>query len=64
MRISSWILLVISVAAMLLVLGKGDDAANQSGLTLLGVQLFVILVSIIPTEKALRKTFDENGLRK
>lgn len=64
MRVAGWILLMLSLAAMLFVRGKNDSIVSNSGLILLGVQLAVILVCVIPTERALRKTFDENGNRK
>ncbi|HEX3016538.1 MAG TPA: SdpI family protein [Caproicibacter sp.] len=64
MRVAGWVLLVVSLVAMLFVRGKNEEIINNSGLILLVVQIIVILVCVIPTEKALRKTFDENGNRK
>lgn len=64
MRVAGWIMLMISIAVMLFMIGKGDNIGFITALALLGMQLVVILISIIPTEKALRKTFDENGNRK
>lgn len=64
MRVAGWVLLIVSLVAMLFVRGKNEEIINNSGLILLVVQIIVILVCVIPTEKALRKTFDENGNRK
>lgn len=54
----------ISMIAMLLVIGKAEDAvAGVSGI-LCVVQMILLVGSIIPTEIALRKTFDRNGNRR
>ena len=44
--------------------GKDENAASIASLVILGVQLLVLMCSIIPTECALKKNFDENGNRK
>lgn len=64
MRVAGWILLVFSLAVMLFVRGKGKQTAENSGLALLAVQVAVLMICMIPTERALRRTFDENGNRK
>jgi len=64
MRIAGWILLVLSFITMLFAMGKDDHTMSNFSIGLMLVQLVVLLVSIIPTEKALRKTFDEDGQRK
>ena len=58
------ILLPVSVAAMLLVLGKDEDCVGTVGGIVCGIQLAPLIVSIIPTEIALRKNFDKNGKRR
>ena len=63
-RIVGWILLPLVVAAMLSVFGRDEKAVGDFGLGLIAIQAVVLLASIIPTERALRKTFDENGDRK
>lgn len=63
-RIVGWILLPLAVAAMLSVFGRDKKAVGDFGLGLIAIQVVVLLASIIPTERALRKTFDENGNRK
>ena len=56
--------LVISVIPMLAAAGKGDDTVGAVSLGILFVQLIAMFVSLVPTERALKDTFDENGMRK
>ena len=58
------VLLVISVIPMIAVYGKDDDTVSVVSLVLLFVQMFPMIMSLIPTERALKRTFDENGIRK
>ena len=58
------VLLVISVIPMIAVYGKDDDTVSVVSLVLTVIQLIPLVVSLIPTERALKKTFDENGIRK
>ena len=58
-----WILLPISCVAMLFVLGKDEDVIGICGTVICCVQLVPLIGSIIPTEVALKKTFDKNGNR-
>ena len=58
------VLLVVSVIPMIAVLGKDEDTVSVVSLVILVVQLIPMIVSLIPTEQALKKTFDENGMRK
>ena len=57
-------LLVLTVAAMLPGLGKDADAVGKLGGLLCLAQLPVMLYTIFPTERALKKTFDKDGNRK
>ena len=57
-------LLVLTVAAMLPGLGKDADAVGKLGGLLCLVQIPVMLYTIFPTERALKKTFDKDGNRK
>lgn len=57
-------LLVLSVSAMLLVLGKDMDTVGIWGLGVVLVQMLPLVGSIFPTERALKRTFDEYGRRK
>lgn len=58
------ILLPLSVIPLLFALGKGTETVSAVGTTVCIIQLAPLLGSIIPTEIALRKTFDKNGTRK
>ena len=58
------VLLVISVIPMIAVYGKDDDTVSVVSLVLTVIQLIPLVVSLIPTERALKRTFDENGIRK
>ena len=57
-------LLVLTVAAMLPGLGKDAEAVGKLGGLLCLAQLPVMLYTIFPTERALKKTFDKDGNRK
>jgi len=63
-RAAGWVLLAVSAPAMLLVRGKSADSVGAFGTVLVGVQVVVLVLSILPTEAALRKTFDSNGNRR
>ena len=58
------ILLVLSVVPMLVLFGKDVETVGNLGVLLCGVQLVPLLGSIIPTEIALKRTFDQNGRRR
>ena len=58
------VMLVISVIPMIAVYGKDVDTVSVVSLVLTVVQLIPLIVSLIPTEQALKNTFDENGIRK
>ena len=58
------ILVPITVIPMLLVIGNNEDTISMVGSIICIVALVVLIVSIIPTERALKKTFDKDGNRK
>ena len=58
------VLLVPSAVPPLLVLGRDVGVVGVVGLAVCGVQLVVMLGSILVTERALKKNFDKNGKRK
>lgn len=58
------VLLPISIITMMLVFGDTEDAIGTVGGILCGIQMIPLLGSIILTEKALNKTFDNNGNRR
>ena len=55
------VLLPITVAVMLLCIGKSENIVGTVGSVVCAVQLVILIGSIYPTEKALKKFFDENG---
>lgn len=57
-------LLIISVILMLFVFGRDIDTVGGFGSALIGVQTVILIGSIFPTEKALKRTFDERGRRR
>lgn len=57
-------LLPISVVFMLFLYGRDTDTVGYTGLILVGVQLVVMFASIFIVESRLKRTFDENGIRK
>jgi len=62
--IIGWIMLVISIIAMLFVIGKDESVVETFGGILCGIQLVFLFASIFPTEIALKNNFDEHGNRK
>lgn len=59
-----YMILVISVMTMFFVIGKGKNVIGILGGILCGVQLVFLIGSIFPTERSLKKNFDEYGNRK
>lgn len=59
-----WICLIASALLMLPLLGKDSDTIGSWGSALCLLQCVVLIAPIYPTEKALKETFDENGVRK
>lgn len=59
-----WALLLISVLVMVFLLGRSKDCIETVGEILTIIQLVVLVGSIFPTERALRKEFDKNGKRR
>ena len=58
------ILLPMSAAAMLFLLGESVEATGNFSLVIMGVQLVFLVVPIFPTERALKKNFDQFGFRR
>ncbi len=51
----------ISLIPICLVLGKSEQVISVAGLIVLGIQTLLLLVTILLTERALKKNFDEFG---
>lgn len=58
------ILLPVSVIPLLFVIGGNENVVGIAGGVVCTVQVVVLLGSIIPVEKALKRTFDRDGKRK
>lgn len=58
------ILLPVSTIVMILVIGRTEDMIGNVGAILCGVQMIYLIGSILPTEIALKRTFDKNGDRR
>ena len=54
--------LVLSIGAMLLLLGKRAETVSWGGLIVMALQLVPMLAVIPLTERELKKRFDENGV--
>ncbi len=59
--ISGLLMLPLSAAVMLLVVGCSENIVGYAGVALCSIQIIPVIVSIVLTEKALKKTFDKNG---
>lgn len=62
--ISGLLLLPVSILFLLPLIGKSEDCIGTAGLVICAVQLLVMLISIISTEAALKRNFDQNGIRR
>ena len=63
-QIVGLVLLVLTVAAHIPFYGADEDTIGNLCLVVTGVQLAVLIGSICPTERALKRTFNEDGTRK
>lgn len=57
------ILLPLNIIPLLFVMGEGKDLIGTVGIVVCLIDTAVMLLSIIPTEKALKKNFDSDGNR-
>lgn len=58
------VLLPVSVIPMLFVTGESTDIVGTVGTVVTFIGVIVLIASVIPTEIALKKTFDKDGKRK
>jgi len=61
---AGWIMLAVSVILLLLCCGKEILTVSKLGLILCMFQCVVLVVTIIPVERALKRNFDEYGRRR
>lgn len=59
-----WILFVPSLIVQFPLIGKNDDIIGMASLVLCMIQCVVLITVIFPVEKALKKNFDVNGVKK
>lgn len=62
--ILGWCILPLSVIPMLCVIGQSEDVIGTVGLVVTMIDLTLLVVSIIPTEIALKKHFNPDGSKK
>lgn len=62
--ICGWVLLPLAIIPMLFVIGQNEDTVGTLGGIICVIQLIPLIGSIIPTERALKKTFDKNGCKR
>lgn len=65
LKMGKWMLVlsVLAALASLLFLGRGPEAINIACCVLAGIQIVVMLGTIFPVERALKKNFDRFGRR-
>ncbi len=59
-----WIMLLPSIVAYIPVYCASDKLTGVVGIILTDIQLIILIVSVYPTENALKKTFNEDGSRR
>ena len=62
--IIGWVSIAPTVIVQLPFIGSSDDTVSIVSCVIMTVQLLVLVATAIPTEKALKRTFDENGERR
>ena len=59
-----WIVMILSVLIQIPFYGSEENVIGIVGIVLCSLQVVTIIVSAIPTEIALKKTFQEDGTRR
>jgi len=62
-KICGWFLLLISAVIMFSVLGKDTIDVSMIGGGICFIQIMMVICTIIPTERALKKNFNKDGIR-
>lgn len=57
------IIIIPSILSMFFVLGKDKNTISWTGLAVVAVQMIVMMMPIIPVERALKNNFDKDGNR-
>ncbi len=55
------IMLAVTVAYNLFLIGKSEDTVSIAGCVLEVMQVIAMIFTVLPVESALRRTFDKNG---
>ena len=58
------VMLPLSVIPMFFVIGQSEDVVGNLGGMICIIQCVLLVGTIFPTERALRKNFDHNGIRR
>lgn len=58
------VLLPLSVVPLIFVINKGTNIIGNVGSIVCVVQIVLLIGVVFPTEAALKKTFDKNGIRR
>ena len=61
---TGWNMLAVSVVVQLPFVHSGENTVGILGAVLCLIQCTVLVVTILPVEKALKRTFDQDGNRK
>lgn len=59
-----WLMLILSVIVQLPFYKGSESAVGTMGSILCAVQCVALVASIVPTEKALKQNFDDEGMKK
>lgn len=59
-----WIMLLTTILVQIPFYGKDDQAVGNLGLAICIVECTILLLSILPTEKALKEHFTDDGRRR
>lgn len=59
-----WVMLILSIGIPLPFYHKSDNAIGMTGSVLCIMQCLTLIVSIFPTERALKKNFTDEGIRR
>ncbi len=59
-----WLTLIPSILAHIPFYGADDDSIGIFSIIVMIVQLIVLIVSILPTEKALKQNFNKDGTKR
>ncbi len=59
-----WILFILSALVHIPIYGATDEVIGKVGGILVSVQVVLLIGSIFPTERALKNTFTDDGIRK